>query len=300
MANSRSDMRKEVSLCSKMYPGFDAIAESVSSIFAAGNEFISDPKAAKPMGIPVSEEGVQNSFRRGESLRLRPEVNRDALEKSAAIACDGVLSMYPDVPDLEQTLRKFRQQIVDEAFDCSQETFDLTDKKVADLLTLSPPGEALGRDLSTFIVSFTLSLLYRRALGEDRPDTELWGEGDCPVCGQKPHFGLLRDDDGARVLECWLCSTRWLYPRLQCPYCENVDHEKLGYFVVDSMNGCRLHFCRECNHYLKIFDLRQYQGDDAMVAMHNLATLTYDIVARREGFTPGSELEWIDSEANDS
>lgn len=300
MVDSRRDVSEEVSLCSKMYPGFEDIAESIRDMLTAGDEFVSRTQAASSLKIPLGEEEVQNSFRKGESLDLRPEASRDAFEEAASIACDGVLRMYPDVWGLEETVQEFRHRFVDEAFDCSQESFDFADDKVADLLSLTPPGEALGRDLCTCIVSFALSMLYRGHLERERPDTVLWDGGNCPVCGHKPHFGLLRSDDGARVLQCWLCGTGWQYPRLQCPYCENTDHEKLGYFVVDSMDGCRLHFCRECDHYLKIFDLREYQGDDAVLAIHNMATLTYDVVAHREGFTPGSELHWIDAEDKDS
>ena len=297
MVRPLDDIREEIDHCSKIYPGFSDIGESLGSIFDAANEFMTEADAEKPMGIPVSQEEADKRFRRGESLCLRPEVDRDLFCKAASIACDGVVAMYPDVPDLDEAVRQFRREFVDEAFTDCRESFDFADEVVTDLLTLSPGNKALGRDLSTFIVASTLSFLYRRRLGDSHElDTGLWGEGNCPVCGQKSHLGLLRDDDGARLLACWLCSTRWVYPRLQCPFCESAEHEELGYFIVESMDICRLHFCRKCNRYLKVFDLRQYQRDDLDPAIHHLATLSYDLAAAREGFVSGSEMQWIDKE----
>lgn len=297
MANSSCDIHEEVSLCSRIYPGFEEIGGSLRSVFDSADTFMAETDAAEPMGIVLNQEEADERFRRGESLRLRPEVARDRFWEATATVCDGVIAMYPEVADLKEAVGQFRQDFVDEAFPGSHETFDFADGAVTDLLTILPQGEALGRDLSTFIASLTLSCLYRWCLRDShRLDTGLWGEGHCPVCGHRPHFGLLRDDDGARVLECWLCSTRWMYPRLKCPFCQNVDHEELGYFVVESMDACRLHFCSKCNRYLKMFDLRQHQGDGSILAIHNLATLSCDLVAAREGFDPGSELQWIDAE----
>jgi hypothetical protein len=54
-------------------------------------------------------------------------------------------------------------------------------------------------------------------------------------------------------------------------------------------------FWRACSRYCKVFDLRAFDAHGEIdLGLHNLATLMYDTTARQEGFTPGSELEWVD------
>ena len=154
----------------------------------------------------------------------------------------------------------------------------------------------LEQDLATFLFPLMLSSLYRQYLQSSAEvlRTDLWEGGDCPLCGEKPHFGMLRPEDGAKQLECWLCGTRWVHTRIKCPFCNNEEQESLGYFTIEGNDICRVNFCKSCSHYYKIFDARKFQTDgDLILTVHNLATLDYDLKAREEGFTPGSGLEWV-------
>jgi len=41
--------------------------------------------------------------------------------------------------------------------------------------------------------------------------------------------------------------------------------------------------------------VRKNPGREFDLGIYNLATLMYDAAASREGFSPGSELEWVDN-----
>jgi FdhE protein len=127
-------------------------------------------------------------------------------------------------------------------------------------------------------------------------DISGWPHGFCPVCGARPHAAKLRDEDGARVLECWLCGAEWQFLRLKCPFCGNVEQKTLGFFHLDEDMARRVHFCRGCGSYLKVFDIRALKRNPVL-SVHNLATLHYDTAAVSEGFRPGSGLIWVDETA---
>ncbi|ACB86145.1 formate dehydrogenase accessory protein FdhE [Natranaerobius thermophilus] len=118
------------------------------------------------------------------------------------------------------------------------------------------------------------------------------GHGYCPICLNKPHYGLLRSKDGKKMLECWLCSMQWEFPRLKCPYCKNENQNQLGLFTFVRDDLCRVQFCENCFSYHKVFDLRK-SGSVFLLEMHNFASLTHDLYAEKEGFQPGSGLSWV-------
>ena len=154
----------------------------------------------------------------------------------------------------------------------------------------------LERDFITFIFVFIFSSFYYapRSNFLEKLDTSFWEEGFCPVCGEKPHYGFLREEDGAKFLECWLCGTSWRYPRLKCPYCKIEDQEKLGFFTVGEDEVCRIYFCRKCQKYYKVFNWKKYTEKGALAAVHHLHTLHFDKLALKEGFSSGSGLKWVE------
>jgi FdhE protein len=123
-------------------------------------------------------------------------------------------------------------------------------------------------------------------------DADSWNAGFCPVCGARPHMAVLRKEDGARVLECWLCGARWRFPRLVCPFCGNSSQKSLGFFHLGEDRARRVHFCDQCRSYLKVVDERVL-GKEVVLQVENLAMLGYDAAARTEGYQPGSGLEWV-------
>ncbi len=115
-------------------------------------------------------------------------------------------------------------------------------------------------------------------------ELEMWRRGYCPICGGNPDFSYLAKDTSARWLICARCDTEWLFQRLQCPYCENYDQNKLSFFTND--NGTyRLYVCDQCKHYLKAVDLRQFKNE-VLLPLERLTTLDMDRQAQANGYSP--------------
>ncbi len=138
------------------------------------------------------------------------------------------------------------------------------------------------------IIDATLRpFLHARAVAAVKTvDMDMWRRGYCPVCGSAPDFSVLESDGGARRLVCSRCDAEWLFQRLQCPFCDNSEADKLGYFV-DSSGKYRLYVCDQCRGYLKAIDLRS-AGGPASPVVERLLTLDLDIQARNQGYFPGA------------
>lgn len=151
----------------------------------------------------------------------------------------------------------------------------------------------LNRDFISLLTSLSAAHFYRHYHQmegglEEKPSVE----GKCPTCGLAPHFGAIQVEEGFRDLECWLCGTKWRVNRLECLVCQENRQEKLGYFSIDETPHCRVHFCRSCQHYIKVFDLRQGAEKNPNLWILHLATLMCDDLAVSEGFMPASGVHW--------
>ena len=110
----------------------------------------------------------------------------------------------------------------------------------------------------------------------------------CPVCGKFADFATLDDKKhGRRYLVCLHCDITWPYKRMGCSYCGNDDYDKLGYILVDDLEGYKIYHCEECKSYLKTFDRR---ADVARLSDNNLIenveTLFLDLLAVEKGYKP--------------
>ena len=121
----------------------------------------------------------------------------------------------------------------------------------------------------------------RRVLA-DRIDKELYDRGYCPLCGSQPGMAYIAKT-GKRYLCCELCGEEWAYHRMTCPFCENQDHDTLGYFEAEQEEGFRVDFCRKCLRYLKTVDRRVFE-DATPMDLENLATIHLDMLAVEHGF----------------
>jgi FdhE protein len=114
-------------------------------------------------------------------------------------------------------------------------------------------------------------------------EQEHWKRGYCPVCGGAPDFASLEAESGARHLLCSRCSSKWLYPRVKCPFCTTTDHTKLFYYPSED-GVYRLYVCQACRRYLKTIDLRQVQRE-VLLPVERITTVAMDAAARSEGYT---------------
>lgn len=278
----------EISRCSRIYKGFSEAEPIVSAVFKAINNYF-EKHPLNPLPI-IDLEDSTKQIRAGESINLNPALStKDVVELLKRIS-EAMLVVNPQLKEIVEHLK--------DSFDLFLAEFpdEVSKKDINDLRDLLIKETVLEQDLATFLFSMMLSSFYRQQLESSSEvlRTDLWEGGDCPLCGEKPHFGMLRSEDGAKVLECWLCGTRWVHTRIKCPFCNNEEQEDLGYFTAESNEICRVNFCKLCCQYYKVFDARKFDADGALsLTIHNLATLAYDLLARKEGFTAGSGLDWV-------
>jgi FdhE protein len=140
--------------------------------------------------------------------------------------------------------------------------------------------------LLEFIFEIPLkAALVHFAEGVSNDGIENWSEGCCPVCGSRAGMAELAGEEGKRYLSCSACNFRWPFKRLQCPYCENEDIDRLSYFVAGD-GATRVDTCKACSRYIKTRDSRKGNADVPM-DIEDLLTIHLDLLAAKEGFERG-------------
>lgn len=283
---------EEIERCTRLYEGFAHVAPLVTAVYESVYKFFDGYRVTPQLTVEPKE--AADRMRTGRSLEVDFDIDtKDVIELLKRIS-EALAEVNPKlkgtVKELKESIERFA--LNSPAKVTKNEIWHLRDSLINDAI--------LEQDLATFLFSTMLSSFYRQfsqsIAGVLR--TDLWEGGNCPLCGEKPHYGLLRPKDGAKELECWLCGTRWLHPRIKCPFCGNEKQEELGYFTADNREICRINYCKQCHQYCKMIDTRKFEtGSDVFLPVHNLATLSYDLLARQEGFTPGSGLEWVNLKA---
>jgi FdhE protein len=288
----QQELNEEIKTCCRLYPEFAGAEPLVRSLYKAREPFTQ--KTSLPDPINLSAEEILHRLNAGSPLIDKPVVDKKAfLELFQALSPQFVKKE----PSLKDALKELETYFKDYFALQEGETWSVSEWP--DLIAGAVEKTPVQRDLATLIVTFILSSLFDLHYNleqADGIDTDAWKRGSCPVCGTRPHYGLLKDKEGVRMLACWLCGFRWGFPRLKCPSCLNTDMEDLGLFTVEDNQSCRVHFCKKCRSYLKVFDLRDAVAEDTHLPVHNLATLSYDLHAAKEGFKAGSGLQWVNEE----
>jgi FdhE protein len=109
-----------------------------------------------------------------------------------------------------------------------------------------------------------------------------WSESFCPICGARPNFSFIEQEENRRLLFCSRCSARWGFSRITCPFCGEADHRKLRYFQVEDDETHRVYVCDTCSHYIKT--VLGESDTHVHARLQDLLTLPLDAVARREGY----------------
>lgn len=112
-------------------------------------------------------------------------------------------------------------------------------------------------------------------------DEESWLRPYCPTCGGLPAMAqLIGVDQGRkRILCCGYCGTHWNYPRVGCPFCENVDDQRLGHLGLEGEGVMRIDYCENCGGYLKTYN---GEGREALF-LADWTSLHLDIMACDRG-----------------
>ncbi len=278
LEQSQHDIEQEARQCCVEFPGFEEVWPLVAKLIASQSDVREDASAslwetrlpgilpAKPLlktltpSKPVVSEHIRRVVRAFAGAAPESIPRPETLEDVIGHESDQLIQYLPQDPG------KCCEQLA---------------------------GAGVPRDVATLLLWAIFSPFFSRAReGILRSvDIDGWSEGSCPVCGARPHMARLRDEDGARILECWLCQAEWQFPRLKCPYCGNSDQNTLGFFYLDESSAMRVHFCKSCGSYIKVVDTRVLKRAP-ILSVYNLATLNYDAVALSEGFKSGSGLIW--------
>lgn len=140
-----------------------------------------------------------------------------------------------------------------------------------------------------FVVEALLQPFAERRAQADR-ETELTAKeyakstGRCPVCGDLPVVGVLREEGhGARrSLVCGRCATEWEYTRLSCAGCGERQFESLPVYTAEQFGHIRVEACDSCRRFLKTVDLTK--DGLAVPLVDDLASLSLDLWARSQGY----------------
>lgn len=288
-----ADILDEIERCKKLYPESNQDQGILKLLYQLKNQFESEYSSIKNTWVQCfTQEQANKNFKNNQILLSETSINKDTYLEFLELILTNFINYLPELKVPLEGLSAF----VREDLKSFEDTIDT--EKICETINESFTELNIQKDFTTFVFSFIISFLYQWHLDEsiNKISTNLWTHGNCPVCGKKPHFGMLRKEDGAKVMECWQCAARWVYSRLKCPYCGATDHNKLGYFTAGSNNICRIYFCNECKKYYKIFDFREREHDHVILPIHHIATLTHDILAVKEGYTSGSYLQWVNDE----
>ncbi len=294
-----SGYKNEIKRCTDLYETFKEGAGFVEAVFKAIEKHLNRHGDQAPVldSDFIDQNNSTEAMRQDKSIRFRPELDAKLFKTLFELSCDEAVKTNSSLKSVIAEVKK----LSDGYFNDFGQTVSL--EKIRDFQLMLVKETAMETDMVTFLFSIVMSSLYRRQLENvsEVLRTDLYGGGDCPLCGEKPHYGMLRAEDGAKQLECWLCGTNWVHTRVKCPFCSNEEREELGYFTVEGSDICRVNYCRSCCRYYKIFDARKLGADrDLILAIHHLASLDYDFLAGKEGFKSGSGLEWVnESELSD-
>jgi len=122
-----------------------------------------------------------------------------------------------------------------------------------------------------------------------------WWEGYCPLCGAWPVVAEYAGLERKRQLRCGRCGTAWAVPWLRCVFCDETDHEQLGYLTPESDEQMRrVEVCDTCRGYLKgVTTVRPLAA--RAILLDDLMTVHLDVAALERGYKrperPGYALE---------
>ena len=116
-----------------------------------------------------------------------------------------------------------------------------------------------------------------------------WTHGYCPVCGAWPALSELRGLERSRRLRCGRCATDWALPLLQCAYCDENHHDRLGTLTPEGEPQTRrVEVCYTCKGYLKAFTTLRPMTLRT-IAMTDLASVDLDLIAQERDYARPSQ-----------
>ena len=140
-----------------------------------------------------------------------------------------------------------------------------------------------------------LPLLQERGRAAGLEGQRSWLKGYCPVCGAWPTLAEFRGLERKRWLRCGRCGAGWEVPWLRCVFCDEANHENLGYLTPEEgEQSRRAEVCYTCKGYLKAQSTVRALPEWGTL-LEDLATVPLDVAALERGYQrpqrPGYQLE---------
>lgn len=134
---------------------------------------------------------------------------------------------------------------------------------------------------------------FARTLAPQIPPT--WWEGYCPVCGAWPVLAEYSGLERKRELRCGRCGTGWAIPLLRCAFCDETEHDNLGYLTPEAGEAMRkVEVCKTCRGYLKGLTTVRRLAPWAIL-LDDLMSVHLDVAALERGYErparPGYALD---------
>jgi len=129
-----------------------------------------------------------------------------------------------------------------------------------------------------------IPLLHACARGLARELPSTWWEGYCPLCGAWPAVAEYTGLERKRQLRCGRCGVGWAIPLLRCVYCDETDHDHLGYLTPEAGEQTRkVEVCHSCKGYVKGFTTVRPLAPWAIL-LDDLTTVPLDVAALERGY----------------
>ena len=257
MGKKQDKLNQDISLVHKLYPDFQEISPLLEAAYEGEKEFYRDhPEIIGSYTPDDSHQQIRRKFIDDISLGLgNLSIKASSFKK---LLTSVARKVGQEIPEAKKTMEEL-ESYLPSLFPAAQE--NTTKDQVLLYQNRAVEETSLQNDLASFLFHFTLSSIYRQSLEGlvKELDTSPWRRGDCPVCEERPHYGILRQEDGAKILECWLCGTRWQHTRVQCPGCANHHQGRLGLFTVEGEEVCRIQYCQECSGYYKVLTFASWK-----------------------------------------
>src|SRR5439155_639694 len=108
------------------------------------------------------------------------------------------------------------------------------------------------------------------------------------LCGAWPVVAEYTGLERKRQLRCGRCGTGWAIPLLRCVFCDETEHDHLGYLTPEAGEQTRkIEICHTCKGYVKAVTTVRPLAPWA-VLLDDLTTVPLDVAARA---VPGRRRE---------
>jgi FdhE protein len=137
-----------------------------------------------------------------------------------------------------------------------------------------------------------LPLLLNAAKQLGPEASRAWQRGYCPVCGAWPAIVEMRGIQRERRLRCGCCGGDWMLPVLRCAFCNETNHQKLGFLLnEEGQQPVRVETCSTCHGYLKSVTTLSSLPFTTL-ALKDVSTVDFDLAARDRRYSRPARPGW--------